>query len=896
MRTPRPAPVLLRSKGWWAVVVLVLLPTFAFAIPAFLGHPTLPGDDLTQNFPLRVLAGQQIRAGHLPVFAADLWSGSPLLAGWNAGAAYPLTLLFALLPGTGAWTLNLIVTWSVAGLSTYYLCRALRLAVVPSLLAAVSFAYAGEMSSQIVHFGLVTGMAWLPLQILAVRRVADATTGSSRRRWTGVLGLGLALTFLAGEPRAIDDTLLVVALFGAWTLARLERGRLGAAVAMGVGLGVGVCAGALQWLPGAIAVSTSQRAASSAALFTSGSLPTKWLLLLVEPNLLGGTGSFGAPHFAGSYGLLEVTGYVGIFPLVAAVMLLARLRRGSGVPEWLIWHVVAAVGVLFALGGSTPLWHVFAHIPLFGGQRLQSRNLLVADFALALLLAYWSDGALRSPPAGEGGGREDRRRELTFGSLPVVVAGVAVVAVLVGGDRFVRWLAGPGATVGAGSYGAWQLPFLLVDVAAVLWILFRRRMSETVRTVTLTGLVAADLVVFTVCSVIAVAASPAATPALARTEVPPPSGAPVRSIASLGYPGRFAIYNPDQLQEGDLATLGSPDLNVLTATPSVQGYSAIVDGHYAATTGTHVALGNGQSTLSLPAIADGTLDQLDTTLLVTVPQYLLGVVGGVGGDDGNDRPTAGRPTQWFFGTTLPVSGVAVPYRGGAGAADRLQLGLSDGGRTTWLVPNAVDGRLEVRLPAPLPSTGVELRSTGGLEVGAPTLDCGAVGSFVADGPLQGYLTAPHWRYAGGDGPFAVFANNQSSGPIAVEPTGAGEAVQVDGGATVEGASAVVHIRSARGARIRHSVAAIPGWSATWTPAGGPPSTLPVHTQGVVQVVTVPPGRGTLTWSYHAPGLIGGLVLTAFGAAGLVVLLGGRPRRRARRRHAEASGAPTRPPG
>jgi hypothetical protein len=72
----------------------------------------MPGDDLTQNYPLRVLAGRQIASGQLPLFDPYIWSGSPLLADWNAGAAYPLTLLFAVLPSVAAWTLNLVATWA----------------------------------------------------------------------------------------------------------------------------------------------------------------------------------------------------------------------------------------------------------------------------------------------------------------------------------------------------------------------------------------------------------------------------------------------------------------------------------------------------------------------------------------------------------------------------------------------------------------------------------------------------------------------------------------------------------------------------------------------------------------------------------------------------------------
>ncbi len=163
-----------------AVAVLIALPAVIFGLPALLGHPVLPGDDLTQNLPLRVLAGQQIRAGHLPLFDPYIWSGAPLLAGWNAAVAYPLTWLFAILPGTAAWTVNMIATWAVAGLGMFCFLRALRLASLASLLGAFSFAFAGGMSAQVTHFGLVAGMSWVPLALLSILRLSQDRPMASR--------------------------------------------------------------------------------------------------------------------------------------------------------------------------------------------------------------------------------------------------------------------------------------------------------------------------------------------------------------------------------------------------------------------------------------------------------------------------------------------------------------------------------------------------------------------------------------------------------------------------------------------------------------------------------------------------------------------------------------------
>ena len=56
------------------------------------GYPLITGDDLTQNYPLEELSGQILRHGHLPLWDAFLWSGTPLLGGTNAHALLPITL------------------------------------------------------------------------------------------------------------------------------------------------------------------------------------------------------------------------------------------------------------------------------------------------------------------------------------------------------------------------------------------------------------------------------------------------------------------------------------------------------------------------------------------------------------------------------------------------------------------------------------------------------------------------------------------------------------------------------------------------------------------------------------------------------------------------------------
>jgi hypothetical protein len=880
-----------------AVAVLIALPVLIFGVPALLGHAVLPGDDLTQNFPLRVLAGRQISGGQLPLYDPYIWSGAPLLAGWNAGAAYPLTFLFAILPGTAAWTINLIVTWAVAAVGMFFFLRALRLATLPSALGALSFAFAGAMSAQVAHFGLVAGMSWVPLQLLAVLRVSEARSTASRLGWTAVLAAAFGLTILAGEPRAIDDACVIVFLYAAWRLVRLGRRCGPAALSVAVGLVLGICLGAVQWLPGLAVFSTSQRALSSAALFDSGSLSHRWLLLMLVPDLLGGSGSFGQPSFFATYNLAEVTGYVGVLPLVAAFALLGRLRLRQRPPEWIVWHFLAFAGVILALGGNTPVGHLLVHLPLFGGQRLQSRNILVADLALAVLFAYWAADPLsernqRSPRAT--GRRMDA--EAVLGVLPALAMIAVVVLALFWGAGFLHWLrVKPGATSLAGPLKPWLVPYALIGAGAIAFVIFGRQLPARARQRWLGCFVAVDLVVFTLLAVVAAgsglggtAAATASPGGSAASVIPSAHGrraaAPaVRPVGALGYPGRFAIYDPGELDSHALPLLGSPDLNAISATPSVQGYSSIVDGVYATATGAHTTMGEGQDVLSPRAIGAGVIDQLDTSLLLAPSPYLITRAGGSG-------PAAGPPgagyrevaahqrATWYFAVPLAVSKAELPDRGArqdAAAGTRIGL-VTPGGAVRWFRAGAAGtSLLTVSLPRPVSSVAV-IGQAGSerCRLGPPSIVSRDGSVFVADGQLQNALQPPRWRYAGRDGPFAVFVDRFDRGQLSLAAlpgrSAAGASVQRLAGPAAEPTAAAVF--SPHGVRVVRAVADIPGWSATWHPRAGRAVGLAVHRAGLVQAVDVPPGRGVVTWSYTPPRFTLGVALS-LGAAALILILG-----------------------
>jgi hypothetical protein len=94
-----------------AAATLVLLPLVNF-YPAVFGRIMLaPGDGWTQIFGIRVLIGQMISSGQLPLWNPYIFVGMPLAASIQPSALYPSTWLFAVLSPKAVMNAMVISTW-----------------------------------------------------------------------------------------------------------------------------------------------------------------------------------------------------------------------------------------------------------------------------------------------------------------------------------------------------------------------------------------------------------------------------------------------------------------------------------------------------------------------------------------------------------------------------------------------------------------------------------------------------------------------------------------------------------------------------------------------------------------------------------------------------------------
>ena len=852
---------------------MVALPSIVFAVPALFGHPAIAQDNLIQNFPLRVLTGQQLDSGHLPLLNPLADSGTPLLGGMNAGSFFPLTFLFAVLPALLSWVLNLIAVYAAAAIGVFALLRWHGLRTFSSLIPALVYSFSGAMIGQMVHLGVIQGYALLPWAILAMLSLAKAVEQSSKGPWRarlrallpGIAGLSAlwGLTSLTGEPRAIAEMQLVLLIVGPVVLLVRSswqpttwRDRIVYVVSVVIGVAWGAGIGLAQLLPGWEFIKQSQRTGLTYQWFGAGSLATRWTSLLLIPDIFGGNGVLHQPSFFVNYNLPEVTGYVGVLALVGAAAFVTRLtRRGwkGDDRNWVVYVVLAVVGMFATWGYFTPAGHLFRLIPLFGSTRLQSRSIILVDLAVVVLLGWFLERLSQRDYVGAG--LKGWRRFVTL-SPAIAIAGLSF-AMLFFGNSIVDWLT---KTSTDGTLSNLERPTLLAHLVIALGVVACLSWGLKWRTLLrwLSVLVMLDVLVFVVfCGDGFVAGHVNVEPSRAS------------AVSQLDAKGRFALIDPSGAHHDIFDDLGAPNMNVFTKLPSVQGYGSLIDELYGSVTATHPLYG-----LDSCALAKGVLRQLRLSSIVVPSNKLtaaLPLVVPVG--PLCLRVSAAKVTTRYFGQVLAVHTILLKQQPGEmTTSGSVRVQLTDAtGRTVG------DARTMLARPVMTfnftglkqSAAGVTITSTNAMGLASSVVTTSSTPSisYEMDTPYQQALSSTQWRFERTSGTLTFF-----------------EATSLRASAWLGGVFTTSRITSIRNAVwgdswvgvdathptvLKRSMEWIPGWHATaLNQVTGQSVNMHVVRSGLIQQVIVPPGKWTIHFHYHAPLIEVGLI----GSAGSFVML------------------------
>jgi len=383
-------------------------------------YPYPQSDQADLSHPWNTFLAAAVKGGSFPFWDPHSYGGGyPFYANGSSATLYPPRLVTVLLfDPVRAHDIFGMLHVFLSGLFMYALMREFRVGRAGSVLAAVSWMFAG-FNMAWLHLEVVTPMSvFLPLDLLCVHRAAR----SGSRAATVVAGLVLGATLMSGHVILMGLVYVVaMAYAGALAVAGAYRGRragtwrqglphlvrLGLVVAISLGFAMVVL------LPTAHALGGSQRDPFTYdTLLRSYLAPARTLLYgFVPPPLPVTEDRMHEMAFAGTAtGLLAMGG------------LLVR-RRGS----WLGRVMLVAA---FAIALGTPAtWLAYRAIPGFDVFRPYSRLLVFSTFAVALLGGIGLDALWRRSgtptDGGRGGDRFLPRRRL------VTRRRVAVLSVVV---------------------------------------------------------------------------------------------------------------------------------------------------------------------------------------------------------------------------------------------------------------------------------------------------------------------------------------------------------------------------------------------------------------------------------------------------------------------------------
>ena len=429
-------PLRRKTRTWdiAAALLLLALPAILFW-PVTVGSKTLlPIDNLYQWQPYKAYAEQQgvtqparnellsdlvlenlawkrfivesVQAREVPLWNPSLFAGVPFLAAGQHSAMYPFSVLFYVLPLGRAYGVFTVLQLWLAGVFAYIFVRTLRLRPLPALIAGITYQLSAFFLVSVVFTMIIAAAAWLPLLLAIIEVVVRKQEEKGTGPFVPILYIAagavtLGMVVLAGHPEILVYTLLVMALYALVRLLLLRRLvrawrpvlRTGAWLVLMAAIGLGL--GSVQLIPLLELVTKSFREGSVTYHDVVGwAYPLRQIATFLVPDFFGNPATHSywdlvsrqwvplERTFWGIKNYVEAGSYVGILPLVLALVAILGIPRASPSRRY-VW-IFAGLGLLsLLLVFGTPLYALL-YYGLPGVKQLHSPFRWVWPYTLSM--------------------------------------------------------------------------------------------------------------------------------------------------------------------------------------------------------------------------------------------------------------------------------------------------------------------------------------------------------------------------------------------------------------------------------------------------------------------------------------------------------------------------------
>jgi len=402
-RRPPPRPVKRHHSHWelspyfpllvfvaYALALTGIFRDFIFSDGLLFGSDTFEASVYMKTFFVNAL-----KEGSFPQWAPYLFGGMPFVDAFHSDILYPPSWPFYLLfPVHRALGWATISHLFLGGVTMYAAARAWNVSRRWAAIAGLNYLLAPYFISMVLsgHTGRISVVVWFPLGFLLLKRIWDDANPKHMALFALVVGL-IILT-----PH-VQMAYYALWAYGGYSVYRLARAwktdrhlawtagliALGALI---VGLGIS----AVQFYPSYHYVKHDSPRAGSGLPFetaSSWSLHPEEVVNNVVPTFSGITGKSERTYWgrAAFKDRLEYCGFVAL--LLALVAVCCTPFR-----EWWFFAGLALFGILFGLGGHSPVFKLFYHLmPNVRFMRAPAMIMFFYLFGVSLLAGVALDAA-----------------------------------------------------------------------------------------------------------------------------------------------------------------------------------------------------------------------------------------------------------------------------------------------------------------------------------------------------------------------------------------------------------------------------------------------------------------------------------------------------------------------
>lgn len=367
-----------------ASVILFFLPLFYPTLKLYVTPGYSNSDILHFNYPLKEILSQSLKQHVLPVWTESIGAGFPLIAESQIQAFSLLNiLLFFIFPTAVAFNLGYVISFILFSIGMYLVARGENYSPATSFFCSFLFTFSGANIVHIQHYNIVLGFWYIPFIYLCAKRFIQ----NPRSRVWVALPLLLSQCILSSHLPSVFTAGIFFLILYITSRALNKKQKLTKQHVQKIILIIVLTLGlsSIQLFPTAEYFSQMPQR----GLIKLFGTPTRGLsfgnlIQFIRPYAYGDIRDGTYALTSGSQNFWEVFNYIGVIPLILAILSLIYIKKQRKIK---LYWIVIVILIILALESNSPLHFIYA-FPPFSWFRVYTRFLVFAFFLLILLAGY----------------------------------------------------------------------------------------------------------------------------------------------------------------------------------------------------------------------------------------------------------------------------------------------------------------------------------------------------------------------------------------------------------------------------------------------------------------------------------------------------------------------------